>query len=73
MGSLGACVAAGALDVVYHGARVKYLAAFLYAGGYLILAKVPKGGRVYEARHWFALAGFQVFEETEEDGESSRP
>ena len=30
------------------------LAAFLYMGGYMILAKTPKAG-VYEPRHWFAL------------------
>ncbi|KAI5116612.1 hypothetical protein M0805_009194 [Coniferiporia weirii] len=35
--------------------KVKYLAAFLYVGGYVILAKTPKAG-VYEARHWFSLA-----------------
>lgn len=71
--SLGACLVAGALDVVYHNSngavRAKYLAAFLYVGGYLILAKVPKGGKVYEAKHWFPLAGFQILDETEDDGE----
>ncbi|KAL5507808.1 hypothetical protein ACEPAH_5426 [Sanghuangporus vaninii] len=34
--------------------KVKYLAAFLYVGGYIVLAKTPKAG-VYEPRHWFAL------------------
>ena len=71
--SLGACLVAGALDVVYHssngGVRTKYLAAFLYVGGYLVLAKVPKGGKVYEAKHWFPLAGFQILDETEDNGE----
>lgn len=69
--SLGACLVSGALDVVYHqsngGVRTKYLGAFLYVGGYLILAKVPKGGKVYEAKHWFSLAGFQILDEAEDD------
>jgi hypothetical protein len=65
---LGTCVLAGALDVVHHRAlrdlgsgsvRAKYLAAFLYAGGFLVLAKVH-GARRYEPRHWFDLAGFEV-------------
>ena len=57
---------AGALDVVYHqssgAVRTKYLAAFLYVGGYLVLAKVPKSGKVYEPKHWFCLAGFSVLD-----------
>lgn len=73
--SLGACLVAGAVDVVYHNsngaARAKYLAAFLYVGGYLILAKVPKGGKGYEAKHWFPLTGFQILDEVEDDGEYS--
>lgn len=72
MQSLGACLVAGALDVVYHtssgGVRAKYLAAFLYVGGYMVLAKVPKGGKVYEPKHWFSLAGFQILDEVEDDG-----
>ena len=74
MVSLGVCLLAGALDVVYPqaggGLRVKYLAAFLYLGGYLILAKVPKGGKGYEPKHWFSLAGFELIDE-EDDGKLS--
>ncbi|OBZ70184.1 hypothetical protein A0H81_09693 [Grifola frondosa] len=68
--SLGVCVLAGAMDVVRHPSvlhtpgsgqlRAKYLGAFLYGGGYMLLVKVTKGGRVYEPRHWFSLAGFDV-------------
>ena len=75
MSSLGVCLLAGALDVVYPlangGLRVKYLAAFLYIGGYLVLAKVPKGGKGYEPRHWFSLSGFELFDEEEDDGKYS--
>ena len=64
---------AGALDVVqYPVQRAKYLGAFLYAGGYCILAKVPKGGRVYEPRHWFSLGEVEVVD-IEEDDRKSRP
>lgn len=69
--SLGACLVSGALDVVYHqsngGVRTKYLGAFLYVGGYLILAKVPKSGKVFEAKHWFPLTGFHILDEVEDD------
>ena len=64
---------AGALDVVqYPVQRAKYLGTFLYAGGYCILAKVPKGGRVYEPRHWFSLGEVEVVD-IEEDDCKSRP
>ncbi|KAL6307160.1 hypothetical protein BKA93DRAFT_116851 [Sparassis latifolia] len=78
--SLGPCHLAGALDVVHHPTalhapsgtvRAKYLGAFLYMGGYLVLVKVTKGGRVYEPRYWFSLAGFEVVDE--EDDEASLP
>ncbi|PIL37440.1 hypothetical protein GSI_01134 [Ganoderma sinense ZZ0214-1] len=66
--SLGPCLLAGALDVVQHPVqRAKYLGAFLYAGGYCILAKIPKGGRVYEPRHWFALSEVEVVDIEEDD------
>ncbi|KAH9948767.1 hypothetical protein B0H21DRAFT_689481 [Amylocystis lapponica] len=68
--SLGPCHLVGALDVVRHPSplyapsggtlRAKYLGAFLYMGGYLVLAKVTKGGRVYEPRYWFSLVGFDL-------------
>ncbi|KAI0692570.1 hypothetical protein BC835DRAFT_47990 [Cytidiella melzeri] len=71
MQSLGVALLAGAVDVVYYqssgSARAKYLAAFLYVGGYLILAKVPKSGKVYEPRHWFPLAGFEVVDQEDEE------
>ncbi|THV08383.1 Dbl homology domain-containing protein [Dendrothele bispora CBS 962.96] len=69
MSSLGMCYMAGSLDVIHHrptkahshttNISVKYMAAFLYQGGYLILAKVLKG-KTYEPRHWFNLTEFQV-------------
>ncbi|KLO15924.1 hypothetical protein SCHPADRAFT_242850 [Schizopora paradoxa] len=34
--------------------KVKYLVAFLYVGGYMVMAKPVKAG-VYAARHWFSL------------------
>ncbi|OCH94308.1 hypothetical protein OBBRIDRAFT_831947 [Obba rivulosa] len=75
--SLGTCALVGALDVVHHPSpmfqpsggtlRAKYLAAFLYPGGYLLLAKVGKGGKAYDPRHWFALAGFDLVDIEEDD------
>ncbi|KAF8663392.1 hypothetical protein AX16_000965 [Volvariella volvacea WC 439] len=66
--SLGTCMLAGSLEVVHlhvgHGVgnthlKAKYLGAFLYSGGYLILVKVSKS-KVYEPRHWFSLADFEL-------------
>ncbi|KAI0774588.1 hypothetical protein C8Q74DRAFT_1199734 [Fomes fomentarius] len=66
--SLGPCMLAGALDVVQHQShRAKYLGAFLYAGGYCILAKISKGGRVYEPRHWFSFSQVEVVDTEEDD------
>jgi uncharacterized membrane protein YgdD (TMEM256/DUF423 family) len=61
--SLGTCLFAGSLDVIHYQLpmspkAVKYLGAFLYVGGYLILAKVK--GKTYEPRHWFSLNDFQL-------------
>lgn len=74
LSSLGTCLFAGSLDVIHYSAKtaassvvVKYLGAFLYPGGYLILVKVPKG-KVYEPRHWFSLADFDVIDVDEADG-----
>ncbi|KAH9943158.1 uncharacterized protein BXZ73DRAFT_40700 [Epithele typhae] len=65
--SLGPCMLAGALDVVQYPAhRAKYLGVFLYSGGYCIFAKILKGGRVYEPRHWFSLSAVEVID-TEDD------
>ena len=54
--------------------KVKYLAAFLYVGGYLLLVKTMKAG-VYAARHWFSLAdeGVEVVDVSEDEGECLRP
>lgn len=70
--SLGDCLFAGSLDVMYSGPQrsfrdassitAKYLGAFLYPGGYLILAKVSKGKK-YEPQHWFSIADFTVNED----------
>ena len=73
--SLGTCVLAGSLDVIhYHAAQstgvnvtAKYLGAFLYLGGYLILVKVLRG-KVYEPKHWFSLVDFDVCGLDEDDG-----
>ncbi|KAJ3506743.1 hypothetical protein NLJ89_g6701 [Agrocybe chaxingu] len=76
LSSLGNCVLSGSLDVMhYHpnqpleqttSIKAKYLGAFLYSGGYLILVKVSKGKK-YEPRHWFSLADFEV-SDVEDDG-----
>lgn len=75
LSSLGTCLLAGSLDVMYSctsqvlgSSRIhaKYLGAFLYLGGYLILAKVK--GSVYEPKHWFSLSDFVVSEDKENDG-----
>lgn len=58
--SLSPCTLAGSLDVVRAPAlKAKYLAAFLYEGGFLALAKVNRGPR-YELKYWFSLEGFEV-------------
>ncbi|KAI0371547.1 hypothetical protein BV20DRAFT_941647 [Pilatotrama ljubarskyi] len=72
--SLGPCMLAGALDVIQHPAhRAKYLGAFLYAGGYCILVKITKGGRVYEPRHWFPLGAVEVVDAEEDMDDPSFP
>lgn len=74
--SLGACHLAGSLDVIHQRSskpptgtaniNVKYLGAFLYLGGYFILAKVIKG-KTYEPRHWFRLCDFKI-DDAESEG-----
>ncbi|KXN89580.1 hypothetical protein AN958_05447 [Leucoagaricus sp. SymC.cos] len=69
LSSLGPCLLAGSLDVMYYTPRqslgqiqaitAKYLGVFLYSGGYLILAKIHKGKK-YEPRHWFPLTDFEA-------------
>ncbi|KAJ7507978.1 hypothetical protein B0H11DRAFT_1969567 [Mycena galericulata] len=75
LSSLGTCLLAGSLDVMHYQSpkpsntgtniNAKYLGAFLYLGGYLILVKVK--GKVYEPRHWFSLAEFDIVDLEEED------
>lgn len=79
LSSLGTCVLSGSLDVMhYHPTRplgqisnikAKYLGAFLYSGGYLILVKVCKGGK-YVPRHWFSLVDFEVSDVEDDTGKS---
>ncbi|KAG1755533.1 hypothetical protein EDB19DRAFT_1625685 [Suillus lakei] len=75
LSSLGPCHLAGSLDVIhYHSlnassngtVKAKYLGAFLYPGGYLVLAKVHKV-RTYEPKHWFSLAGFDLVDSTNDE------
>ncbi|KAJ7590870.1 hypothetical protein C8J56DRAFT_934097 [Mycena floridula] len=74
LSSLGICLLAGSLDVMHNQASspssatavAKYLGAFLYLGGYLVLVKVGKG-KVYDPRHWFKLADFDVVDVGEQD------
>lgn len=81
LSSLGDCLLAGSLDIMYSSPQrpfrdvssitVKYLGAFLYPGGYLILAKVNKGKR-YEPLHWFSIADFVVNDDGDPEGLYSR-
>ncbi|KAJ4478294.1 hypothetical protein J3R30DRAFT_3703023 [Lentinula aciculospora] len=74
LSSLGPCSLAGSLDVIHQRSiklstgtaniNVKYLGAFIYFGGYLILAKITKS-RAYEPRHWFRLCEFKIVEAVE--------
>ncbi|EIW82336.1 hypothetical protein CONPUDRAFT_164954 [Coniophora puteana RWD-64-598 SS2] len=65
--SLGSYHLAGPLDVVHHNQhtmtsntiRAKYMGAFLYRGGYLVLVKVLKP-KAYEPRHWLSLVDFEM-------------
>lgn len=67
--SLSPCTLAGSLDVVRAPAlKAKYLAAFLYEGGFLALAKVTRGPR-YELRYWFSLEGFEVSDTADDNRE----
>jgi len=67
--SLSPCTLAGSLDVVRAPAlKAKYLAAFLYEGGFLALAKVNRGPR-YELRYWFSLEGLEVSDTADDNRE----
>jgi hypothetical protein len=77
LASLGDCLLSGSLDVIHYSSyfplgqnssiKVKYLGAFLYPGGYLVLVKVSKGKK-YEPRHWFSLAEFEVLDVDDDGG-----
>jgi RhoGEF domain len=77
MASLGSVALAGALDVIQHrplqpmetvsNFKAKYLGAFLYPGGYLVLVKVFKGKK-YEPKHWFSLTDFAVADGSDGEG-----
>jgi len=71
--TLSPCALVGSLDVVRAPAlKAKYLAAFLYEGGFLALAKVIRGPR-YELRYWFSLEGFELSDATDENREYYSP
>jgi hypothetical protein len=73
--SLGNCVLAGSLDVLYHHEilaslstpiKVKYMGVFLYFG-WVLIVKVIKN-KVYEPRHWFPLSLVDVVDIAEDEG-----
>ncbi|KIJ70111.1 hypothetical protein HYDPIDRAFT_104782 [Hydnomerulius pinastri MD-312] len=75
LSSLGSCHLAGSLDVIhYHGSnlarlstvKAKYLGAFLFPGGFLVLVKVAKT-KTYESKHWFSLRGFELVDANTDD------
>lgn len=77
LSSLGASLLAGSMDVIHHHVdkipgnsgvvKSKYMGTFLYMGGYFIMVKVAKG-HIYEPRHWFSLASFELFDVPEHEG-----
>lgn len=77
LSSLGASLLAGSMDVIHHHVdkipgnsgivKSKYMGTFLYMGGYFIMVKVVKG-HIYEPRHWFSLASFELFDVPEHEG-----
>lgn len=76
LSSLAPCYLSGSLDVIhYRGTnmarlgtvRAKYLGAFLFPGGFLVLAKVAKS-KAYEPKHWFNLRGFELVDANLDDG-----
>ncbi|KAG6336527.1 hypothetical protein ID866_2549 [Astraeus odoratus] len=75
LSSLGFCHTAGSLDVIYYcgcglgrsnTVKAKYLGAFLFPGGFFVLAKVAKS-KLYEPRYWFSLRGFEVADSNTDD------
>lgn len=74
--SLGSCQIVGSLDVIYYygsslgnqgTVKAKYLGAFLFTGGFFVLAKVAKL-KAYEPRHWFSLKGFELTDSSTDGG-----
>ncbi|KAH0839929.1 hypothetical protein J3R83DRAFT_883 [Lanmaoa asiatica] len=75
LSSLAPCYLSGSLDVIhYRGTnmarlgtvRAKYLGAFLFPGGFLVLVKVAKS-KAYEPKHWFNLRGFELVDSNLDD------
>ncbi|KAG8218645.1 hypothetical protein J3R82DRAFT_4309, partial [Butyriboletus roseoflavus] len=75
LASLAPCYLAGSLDVIhYRGTnmarlgtvKAKYLGAFLFPGGFLVLVKVAKS-KAYEPKHWFNLRGFELVDSNLDD------
>ncbi|KIL00040.1 hypothetical protein PAXRUDRAFT_8466 [Paxillus rubicundulus Ve08.2h10] len=75
LSSLGPCHFSGSLDVIHCDAsnmarlgtvRAKYLGAFLFPGGFLVLVKVAKP-KAYEPKHWFSLKGFDLVDSNTDD------
>jgi len=76
LSSLAPCYLSGSLDVIhYRGTnmarlgtvRAKYLGAFLFPGGFLVLVKVTKS-KAYDPKHWFNLRGFELVDSHLDDG-----
>lgn len=76
LSSLAPCHLSGSLDVIhYRGTnmarldtvRAKYLGAFLFPGGFIVLVKVAKS-KAYEPKHWFNLRGFELVDSNLDDG-----
>ncbi|KAF8557013.1 Dbl homology domain-containing protein [Imleria badia] len=75
LSSLPPCYLSGSLDVIhYRGTnmgrlgtvRAKYLGAFLFPGGFLVLVKVAKS-KAYEPKHWFNLRVFELVDSNLDD------
>ncbi|KAH9967019.1 hypothetical protein BGW80DRAFT_1254627 [Lactifluus volemus] len=65
--TLSPCTLAGSLDMVRVPAlKAKYLATFLYEGGFLALAKVICG-LWYELWYQFSLKGFELYDAADDD------
>lgn len=76
LSSLGPCYLSGSLDVIHYRGinmarlgtvRAKYLGAFLFPGGFLVLVKVAKS-KSYEPKYWFNLRAFELVDSNLDDG-----